>query len=66
MGGGQMKTPARLHAQPGQEGRYAIAAGLSKLARCCAKRHQSGDFTGPVGCYLSHLTLARWAQGSAE
>lgn len=29
MGGGQMETPARGQAQPGQDGRFAIAAGIS-------------------------------------
>lgn len=33
MGGGQMKTPARGLAQPGQENRYASAAGTFTLAK---------------------------------
>jgi len=33
MGGGQMETPARLQAQPGQEGRFATAAGTCNLTQ---------------------------------
>ena len=42
MSGGQMETPARLHARPGQEGRYATAAGLLDVSRRKAKRHNLG------------------------
>jgi len=31
MSGGQMETPARLQAQPGQEGRFATAAGTCNI-----------------------------------
>jgi hypothetical protein len=39
MGGGQKETPARGQAQPGQDGRLAIAAGTCKVAqpKGCAK-----------------------------
>lgn len=33
MGGGQMETPARLQAQPGQDGRFATAAGTLSIAQ---------------------------------
>jgi len=33
MGGGQMETPVRGQAQPGQDGRLAIAAGTCKVAQ---------------------------------
>jgi len=33
MSGGQMETPARLQAQPGQEGRFATAAGTCNLTQ---------------------------------
>lgn len=42
MGGGQMETPVRGQAQPGQEGRYATAAGLPKIAHEKTKRHNCG------------------------
>lgn len=32
MSGGQMEIPARGQAQPGQDGRFAIAAGTCKIA----------------------------------
>jgi hypothetical protein len=37
MGGGQMETPARGQAQPGQDGRFANAAGILNIAQ--AERH---------------------------
>jgi hypothetical protein len=33
MGGGQMETPARGQAQPGQDGRLATAAGMQNIAQ---------------------------------
>ena len=33
MGGGQMETPARGQAQPGQDGRFATAAGTLSLSQ---------------------------------
>ena len=33
MGGGQMETPARGQAQPGQDGRLATAAGTLNIAQ---------------------------------
>ncbi len=33
MSGGQKETPARGQAQPGQDGRLAIAAGILKVAQ---------------------------------
>lgn len=33
MGGGQMETPARREPQPGQDGRFATAAGTCKIAQ---------------------------------
>ena len=42
MGGGQMKTPARWQAQPGQEGRFATAASTLEIAQSKAKRHHGG------------------------
>jgi len=38
MGGGQMKAPARGQAQPGQEGRFATAAGTCTISQ--AKGHE--------------------------
>jgi hypothetical protein len=40
--GGQMETPARGQAQPGQDGRYAIAAGIPEIARATATRQNHG------------------------
>ena len=42
MDGGQMETPVRLQARPGQEGRCASAAGLLSIARCHATSHNHG------------------------
>ncbi len=42
MGGGQMKTPARLQAQPGQDGRLASAAGIPKIAHLEAMAKGAG------------------------
>lgn len=46
MSGGQMKTPARGQAQPGQEGRLATAAGFLKVAQSTLERQ----------AYRLHLT----------
>jgi hypothetical protein len=40
--GGQMETPARRAATPGQEGRSAIAAGTLDIAQSEARRKNSG------------------------
>jgi hypothetical protein len=40
--GGQMETPARRAATPGQEGRSAIAAGTLDIAKSEARRKDSG------------------------
>lgn len=42
MGGGQIETPARDQAQPGQDNRYASAAGTPNLTRPTQKRHCVG------------------------
>jgi len=42
MSGGQMKTPAQRELQPGQDNRYACAAGMSKIAQQKRKRHNGG------------------------
>jgi hypothetical protein len=48
MGGGQMETPARGQAQPGQDGRFATAAGTCKIAHGKRRAKRSG---------LYHITL---------
>jgi hypothetical protein len=61
MGGGQMETPARGQAQPGQDGRLATAAGTCKLADPRGRAKASGLYhvtwaldwlleAGPRGC----------------
>jgi hypothetical protein len=42
MDGGQMETPARLEPQPGQDGRFATAAGTCKLAQGKARAKRAG------------------------
>lgn len=42
MSGGQMETPARGQAQPGQDGRLATAAGISNIAQGKARAKAAG------------------------
>jgi hypothetical protein len=42
MGGGQDETPARGQAQPGQDGRFATAAGTCKIAQGKGRAKRSG------------------------
>ncbi len=44
MSGGQVKTPARGQAQPGQSNRYATAAGTSKIAQAKGGAKRAGLF----------------------
>ena len=42
MSGGQMETPARGQAQPGQDGRLATAAGIQSIAKGTARAKAGG------------------------
>ncbi len=42
MSGGQMKTPARGQAQPGQDNRSATAAGISKVSQPKGRAKRAG------------------------
>lgn len=45
MAGGQKKTPVRVKALPGQDGRSAIAAGTSTLSQVKARKKRGGVYT---------------------
>ena len=55
MGGGQVKTPARGQAQPGQEGRYATAAGTPRIAQSTGERHMGADHRETADGYAGEL-----------
>jgi hypothetical protein len=72
MGGGQMKTPAHGQVQPGQDNRYANAAGIPKVSqpKRCAKRAglyqihpDGGAFAGTYGRYILRAQVVK---GGAE
>lgn len=59
MGGGQLKTPARREPQPGQDGRFATAAGNLNLAQGKARAKRAGLYhITPFAASLDPAALA--------
>lgn len=61
-----METPVRGQAQPGQDGRYATAAGLPEIARAKASRQKHGTLhrvttTGGETFTIAVKGRVRWA-----
>lgn len=57
MRGGQMETPARGQAQPGQDGRFATAAGISDTI---TKHVRMKSFALAIWRWMAAF-VARWA-----